>query len=83
MNVAALLAAVAWWVPSLEEIQAWRAERAQLAAAVEDLEQRGGRAQLNVCGDKKRVCVLVNERAGSRKPGGTAKGPVYRVIQEY
>lgn len=83
VSVAALLAAVAWWVPSLQEIQARRAERAQLAAAVEDLERRGGRAQLNVCGDKKRLCVLVNEGAGGWGPVTLPKGQVYRVIQGY
>lgn len=83
LSTAALLAAVAWWVPPLEEIQARRVERAQLAAVVEELERRGGRAQLNVCGDKKRLCVLVNESAGSWTPGGAAKGPVYRVIHGY
>lgn len=83
VSVVALLAALAWRVPLLEEIQARRAERAQLATVVEDLERRGGRAQLNVCGAKKRLCVLVNESAGSWTPGGAAKGPVYRVIQGY
>ena len=83
VSVVTLLAAVAWWVPSLAEIQARRAERAQLAAAVEDLERRGGRAQLNVCGDKKRLCVLVNESAGGWGPATLPKGQVYRVIQGY
>lgn len=42
VSVAALLTAVAWWVPSLAESQARRAERAQLAAVAEGLERRGG-----------------------------------------
>lgn len=67
VSVATLLAAVAWWVPSPQQIRA----------------RRGGRAQLNVCGERKRLCVLVNEDAGKWTPGGAAKRPAYRVIQGY
>ena len=58
-----------------------RGARAQLAAAVEDSERRGGRAQFNVCGETKRLCVLVNEGAGGWGRAALPEGQVYRVIQ--
>ena len=54
----------AWWLlPSSSQIAALRAQRAQLAAAVDDLAQRGGLIDLRRCGSEQRWCVRVDRRA--------------------
>lgn len=55
----ALAVLVAWWIPSLTEVQARRTELKQLAAGVADLEKRGGKVKLEQCG--KRLCFQADE----------------------
>lgn len=66
-------------VPSAGELRALQIERDMLQANVAVLEKRGGRIQLNNCGDKKRTCVLIDQKAGSF---GT-DGEVYMIPKGY
>jgi hypothetical protein len=76
---------VVWWyVPSVSEMAALRAERDQLQASIEDLTARGGRIKLNTCGDsgeRKRLCVLVDQSAG--RFGNTQSGEIYMIAKGY
>ena len=47
-------------VPSARDLAALRAEKADLEASVAALDRRGGRVQLTHCGDKKRLCALID-----------------------
>ena len=61
--IAITLLAVWWYVPSVSEMKALRADRDQLQASIENLAQRGGRIKLDNCGkpgERKRLCVLVD-----------------------
>jgi hypothetical protein len=56
------LVAVRWYVPSVSQMEALRAQRTQLQAALDELGNRGARLQHSLCGDAgkaKRFCVLV------------------------
>ena len=78
------LLAVWWYVPSVSEMSAFRAERDQLQASIADLTQRGGRIKLNSCGnsgDRKRLCVLVDQTAG--RFGNAQSGEIYMVAKGY
>ena len=78
LAVATVLAIlVAWWIPSLAEVQARRAERDQLASAVADLEKRGGKVKLEKCAG--RLCVQTDEATSYTKNAGET----YRVIKGY
>jgi hypothetical protein len=57
--LAAVIAAVVFYLPSKSEMDALRTERAQLQASIEDLSKRGGRITHSLCGDPKRFCVLI------------------------
>jgi len=57
--LAAVIAAVGFYVPSKSEMESLRTERAQLKASIEDLSNRGGRITHSLCGDPKRFCVLI------------------------
>lgn len=82
--VATVLAVlVVWWIPSLAEVQARRAERDQLTAAIADLEKRGGKAKLTTCGDRRRLCVQTDETGSIPAYGDLLKGETYRVIKGY
>jgi hypothetical protein len=76
---------VVWWyVPTVGEMSALRSERDQLQASIEDLNQRGGRIKLNSCGnsgDRKRLCVLVDQTAG--KFGNAQSGEIYMIAKGY
>jgi hypothetical protein len=61
-----------WVMPSQAEIAALRTKRDELASAVSQLEQRGGRLELRRCGDTSRLCVRVDRRA-----------PVYGETADY
>jgi hypothetical protein len=76
--------AVWWYVPTVGEMSALRSERDQLQASIEDLAQRGGRIKLNSCGnsgDRKRLCVLVDQTAG--KFGNAQIGEIYMIAKGY
>lgn len=82
--IAITVLAVWWYVPSVSEMSALRAERDQLQASIEDLTQRGGRIKLNSCGnsgDRKRLCVLVDQTAG--KFGNAQSGEIYMIAKGY
>ncbi len=57
--IAAVMIALAFYLPSKSEMEALRTERAQLQASIEDLSNRGGRLTHSLCGDPKRFCVLI------------------------
>jgi hypothetical protein len=54
--------AIWWYVPSVSEMTALRAEHNQLQASIEDLTQRGGRIAMNTCGG--RLCIEVSNDQG-------------------
>lgn len=56
----AMMLGVVLLVPSARDLAALRAEKADLEASVAALERRGGRVQLTNCGDKKRLCALID-----------------------
>lgn len=58
------LIAVSWYVPSVSDMQALRAEQSQLEASIADLEQRGGKLKISHCGPEHRLCVAVQDYAG-------------------
>jgi len=69
VGIAAMCAAaslsVAWWcLPSPSEIQSLREQRDELLAGVERLNKSGARADLQHCGDERRLCVRVDLKAG-------------------
>jgi len=85
------LLAVWWYVPSVGEMDQLRAEREQLRTerselqtSIADLNDRGGRIQLNECGDpgqRKRLCVLVDAAAGEF--GDPRREKVYMIAKGY
>ena len=72
------LVAVRWYVPSVSDMQALRAEKAQLEASIADLEQRGGKLQISHCGPERRLCVAVQDYAGIY-----GKDADYRIAKGY
>lgn len=71
--------AVAWWyLPSSTEIAGLRQQRDELVAGVERLDKLGGRADLQHCGDERRLCVRVDLNAGR-----FGKHSDYYVIKGY
>jgi len=52
-----------WALPSEEQIASLRHRRDELAAAVADLERRGGRIDWRRCGTAARLCVRVDRSA--------------------
>lgn len=86
MTIAVLAMAVTvtvvwWYVPSMKEITALRAEQNALQASIEELNQRGGRVKLSTCGPRKHLCVLVDEAAGTF--GDAKRGEVYMIAKGY
>ena len=78
------LIAVWWYVPSVGEMDQLRAERAQLQASIAELAAHGGRIQLSQCahrGERKRLCVRVNAKAG--RFGDARRGQVYMIAEGY
>jgi hypothetical protein len=61
--IATTLLAVWWYVPPAAEIAERRAEREQLQASIDELVSKGGRLKTSVCGDQKRLCVMIPNRA--------------------
>jgi hypothetical protein len=74
------LVAVRSYVPSVSDIQALRAEQAQLEASIAELEQRGGKQQISHCGPERRLCVAVQDYAGIYGRMGTIESP--KVIEQ-
>src|SRR5208282_771619 len=79
--IAVTLVAVWWYVPSVAQMTALRAEHAQLEASIEDLNNRGARIELNTCGPAKRLCVLVDNIAGQF--GDPRREKVYMIAKGY
>jgi hypothetical protein len=72
------LVAVSWYVPSVSDMQVLRTEKAQLTAAIADLEQRGAKLQISHCGPERRLCVAVQDYAGIYGKDGD-----YRIAKGY
>ena len=53
------------WLPAPGQIAALRLEHEQLSAAIARLADSGGRIDLRRCGDKSRLCVRIDRRAGA------------------
>jgi len=81
LAMAVTVACVWWYVPSMKEITALRAEQSKLQASMEDLNQRGGRVKLSTCGPQKHLCVLVDEAAGTF--GDAKRDEVYMIAKGY
>jgi hypothetical protein len=73
------LVAVAWYVPSVSDMQALRAEKSQLESSIANLlEQQGGKLQISHCGPERRLCVAVQGYAGI-----SGKDADYRIAKGY
>ncbi len=72
------LAVAGLLLPSPAGIEALRASRAELSAAVAALERDGGRAQLRRCGVSARLCVRIDPGAPAYGAGGE-----FRVVKGY
>jgi len=81
LAMAVTVACVWWYVPSMRQITALRAEQSKLQAAIEDLNQRGGRVTLSTCGPQKHLCVHVDEAAGTF--GDPRREKVYMIAKGY
>lgn len=81
LAMAVTVACVWWYVPSMTQITALRAERSELQASIEDLSQRGGRVKLSECGPRKHLCVLVDAAAGTF--GDAQRGEMYMIAKGY
>jgi hypothetical protein len=53
----------AWLVPSSTQINALRAQRADLEAALLRLREQGALIELRYCGDQRRLCVRIDRNA--------------------
>jgi hypothetical protein len=78
MCALASVAVALWYLPSSTEIEGLRQERQDLLAGVERLNKLGGRADLQHCGDERRLCVRVDPTAGR-----FGKHSDYYVIKGY
>jgi hypothetical protein len=81
LAMAVTVACVWGYVPSMKQITALRAEQSMLQAAIEDLNQRGGRVTLSTCGLQKHLCVLVDAAAGTF--GDPRREKVYMIAKGY
>ena len=81
MAIAVTLLVVWWYVPPLSEITDRRAERDQLDASIAELTTRGAKIDLSTCGDKKRLCVKIDETAG--RFGDPKRGEFFMVPKGY
>jgi len=79
--IAVTLLAVWWYVPTVAQMNRLRAEREQLQASIDVLNQSGARIQLNTCGSAKRLCVLVDTIAGQF--GDRRSENVYMIAKGY
>jgi hypothetical protein len=79
--IAVTLIAVWWYVPSVAQMTALRAEQAQLEASIAQLTQEGGRIELSTCGPAKRLCVLVDTIGGQF--GDPRREKVYMIAKGY
>jgi hypothetical protein len=69
----------AWWLlPRPAQIEAMRAQREQLAVAIETLEKRGGLIDLRRCGSEQRWCARIDRQAPAY--GGQSD---YMVLKGY
>jgi hypothetical protein len=52
-----------WALPSMSDIAALRARRDALVQNINQLEQRGGKADWRSCGDSRQLCVRIDRKA--------------------
>ena len=74
-------AALYWWIPARTDVEVQRAEVARLTAAIGQLKQQGGNAQIVSC--ETRLCVRTDEAGKTPKIADAKKGDTYRVIKGY
>ena len=74
-------AALYWWIPARNDVEAQRAEAARLTATLAQLKQHGGEAQIVQC--ETRLCVRTDETIRTPKVVDAKKGETYRVIKGY
>lgn len=81
--VAAVAVAGIWWGTSSlrDEAKRLRAEVAALEAQANAFSKKAGKAILSSCGEKGRLCVRVDDRAG--RYGDTQSGELFMVIHGY
>jgi len=82
----AVMLGVVLLIPSARDLAALRAEKAALEASVAALESRGGRIQLTNCGDKKRLCALVDPKQFNSDGSTTRygdKGEYWMILKGY
>ena len=81
--VAAVAVAGIWWGTSSlrDEAKRLRAEVAALEAQANAFSKKAGKATLSSCGEKGRLCVRVDDRAG--RYGDTQSGELFMVIHGY
>ena len=81
--VAAVAVAGIWWGTSSlrDEAAKLRAEVVALEAQANAFSKKAGKAVLSTCGEKGRLCIRVDERAG--RYGDTQTGELFMVIQGY
>jgi hypothetical protein len=78
MCAIASVAVALWYLPSSTEVAGLRQQHDELLAGVERLDKLGGRADLEHCGDQRRLCVRVDLAAGR-----FGKHSDYYVIKGY
>ena len=76
-----VVAALYWWIPARNDVEAQRAEAARLTATLAQLKQHGGEAQIVQC--ETRLCVRTDETIRTPKVVDAKKGETYRVIKGY
>lgn len=81
----AVMLAVVLLIPSARDLAALRAEKADLEASVADLKRRGGRVQLTTCGDKNRLCALIDPKQFDSNGVATlyGKGETWMILKGY
>lgn len=83
-GVVGMIAVIYHAIPNPGQLQALRAEKAQLEQTVSLLEQRGGRADVRTCqvSGEQRLCIRTDDETARVRFGPNNKG-VYRVIYGY
>ena len=81
--VATIAVAGIWWGTSSlrDEAAELRAEVAALKAQANEFSKKAGKAVLSTCGEKGRLCIRVDERAG--RYGDAKNNELFMVISGY
>ena len=81
--VSSVAVAGVWWGTSSlrDEAAGLRAEVTALETQAKEFNKKAGKAVISTCGEKGRLCIRVDERAG--RYGDTQKGELFMVIHGY